>query len=65
MKKAWKIFCLAALVCLVLGIILIAAGFFMGSSPSVISSHGSLEEYFARLRLNGQTFVSDLRSLLG
>lgn len=65
MKKAWKIFCAAALVCLVLGVLLIGAGFFMGSSPSVITAHGSLDEYFLRLGANARTFAADLRAFIG
>ena len=65
MKKAWKIFGTAALVCLLLGVVLIAAAFFMGSSPVVLREHGSLDEYFVRLATNWKVFNADLHSLLG
>ena len=39
MKKVWKIFGILALVCLVLGVALTAAGFFAGSSPVTIETH--------------------------
>ena len=65
MKKAWKIFGTAALVCLLLGVVLIAAAFFMGSSPVILREHGSLNEYFVRLATNWKIFSADVQALLG
>ncbi len=65
MKKAWRIFGTAALICLVLGVVLIAAGFFMDSSPLIIREHGSLDEYFVRLATNWKIFTADIQSLFG
>ena len=65
MKKVWKIFGILALVCLVRGVALTAAGFFAGSSPVTIETHGSLDEYFVRLNTNWQIFLRDLASLFG
>lgn len=65
MKKAWKIFGAAALICLIIGIGMIAAGFFMGSSPVLLRQRGSLDEYLLRLAANRDIFLTDLRSLLG
>ena len=65
MKKVWKIFGILALVCLVLGVALTAAGFLAGSSPVTIKTHGSLDEYFVRLNTNWQIFLRDLASLFG
>lgn len=63
MRRIWKLFCIAALVCLVLGVALIAAGFFAGSSPVTVQAHGSLDEYLVRLDTNRQIFLRDLAAL--
>lgn len=67
MKKTWKIFGSIALICLILGIALIGAGFFAGGSPVSIEKHGNLAEYTARLQMNweilGQQFQSFLANL--
>ncbi len=52
MKKAWRIVCALALGCLVLGLLLMAVGFFTGGSPSSILNHGSLDDFFERLKIN-------------
>ncbi len=52
MNKAWRIVGGIALVCLVLGVLGVGAGFFAGSSPVVIKSHGNLVEYAQRLQIN-------------
>ena len=52
MKKAWRIVCALALGCLALGLLLAAVGFFTGGSPVSIMNHGSLDEFFERLRIN-------------
>lgn len=65
MKRVWKIFSLLALVCLLLGVALTAAGFFAGSSPVSVISHGCLDEYFVRLDTNRQIFLRDLAAILG
>lgn len=65
MKRVWKIFYLLALVCLLLGVALTAAGFFAGSSPVTVANHGALDEYFVRLQYNWQVFMSDVAGLFG
>jgi len=65
MKKAWKVFAAAAIICLILGILLIGAGFFMGSSPVILGEHGSLDEFFVRLATNWKVLTADIRALLG
>lgn len=52
MNKAWRIVGGIALGCLVLGIVAIGAGFFAGSSPVIIQSHGNLAQYMERLQIN-------------
>lgn len=65
MKRVWKIFALLALVCLLLGVALTAAGFFAGSSPVSVVNHGCLDEYFVRLETNWQVFLRDLAAIFG
>lgn len=65
MHRVWKLFCIFALVFLVIGVALIAAGFFAGSSPVTIQNHGSLDEYLVRLETNRQVFLRDLAALFG
>lgn len=60
MSKTWRVVSAAALVCLVIGVLGIGAGFFAGSSPVVIREHGSLTEYFARLQMNWGILVRSL-----
>lgn len=52
MKKAWKIICSVALVCLAMGVLLAGVGFFTGGSPTSIMNHGSLDGFFERLTIN-------------
>lgn len=52
MNKAWKVVSMIALLSLLVGILCVGVGFFTGSSPVVIQSHGSLAEYAERLRVN-------------
>ncbi len=65
MRKVWKIFALLALVCLLLGVALTAAGFFAGSSPVTVMNHGYLDEYFVRLETNWNIFLRDLSAIFG
>lgn len=60
-KRFWRIVSLAALLCLVVGILGIGVGFFTGSSPVTIQNHGSLTEYMERLTYNWKI----LQSMLG
>ena len=52
MKKAWHILSAVAMGCILLGIVGMAVGFFTGSSPSVIESHGHIGQYAERLSMN-------------
>lgn len=52
MKKAWKIICTLALLCLLLGLLLAGVGFFTGGSPTSIINHGSLDGFLDRLSIN-------------
>ncbi|MCD7770445.1 MAG: hypothetical protein LUH36_10100 [Oscillospiraceae bacterium] len=65
MHKAWRVASSIALACLVLGVLGIAVGFFTGSSPTVIQSHGSLTEYLQRLETNWEVFRSLVAELIG
>lgn len=68
MNKVWRIVSALVLLCLVLGIIGIGVGFFMGSSPVVLRNHGSLTEYVQRLEINRDILnrnVSDFLSGFG
>lgn len=65
MHRIWKIFAVLALVCLLLGVALTAAGFFAGSSPVTMINHGYLDEYFVRLHTNWNIFLRDIGSLFG
>lgn len=64
MKKVWKIISIVALVCLLLGIALMAVGFFTGGSPVTIEDHGCLNEYAARLQYNWKVLQQDVQNLL-
>ena len=61
MNKAWRIASIAALICLVVGLLGVGVGFFTGSSPVTIQNHGSLAEYAERLSVNWSVF----RQMLG
>ena len=52
MKKAWHIVSAIAMSCILLGVVGMAVGFFTGSSPSVIESHGHIGQYAERLSMN-------------
>ncbi len=52
MKKAWHIVSAIAMSCILLGVVGMAVGFFTGSSPSVIESHGHIGQYAERLAMN-------------
>jgi hypothetical protein len=64
MNKAWRIVSGIALLCLVIGVVGIGVGFFTGSSPVVIQSHGSLTEYSQRLQTNWRILQDNLAGLL-
>jgi hypothetical protein len=64
MNKAWRIISGAALLCLVIGVVGIGVGFFTGSSPVVIQSHGSLTEYIQRLQTNWRILQDNFAGLL-
>ena len=52
MKKLWRITGALILICLLLGIGLLAAGFFTGGSPVTVKNHGCLTEFSQRLAYN-------------
>ena len=62
MSKFWRVISGVALVCLVIGILGIGVGFFMGSSPVAIRNHGSLTEYIERLRINWDILLGGVRA---
>ena len=64
MRKAWRVVSAVALICLVVGIMGIGVGFFTGSSPTVIETHGSLTGYFERLQINWNYLQEDVRDIL-
>jgi hypothetical protein len=64
MNKAWRIVSGIALLCLVIGVVGIGVGFFTGSSPVVIQSHGSLTEYGQRLQTNWRILQDNFAGLL-
>ena len=64
MHKVWRIVSAVALICLVVGIMGIGVGFFTGSSPVTIESHGSLTEYIHRLQINWGYLQEDVSSFL-
>ena len=65
MKKAWRIIGAAAGICLAIGLLTVCVGFFTGSSPSVIQSHGEIPEYLSRLATNRDIFIAGFRAWLG
>ncbi|MCC8356314.1 MAG: hypothetical protein LJU34_00405 [Oscillospiraceae bacterium] len=64
MHKAWRVVSSIALACLMLGVLGIAVGFFTGSSPTVIESHGSLTEYIQRLETNWDALLDLIAALI-
>ena len=64
MRKAWRIVSAIALVFLIVGIMGIGVGFFTGSSPTVIQTHGSLTEYIERLQINWGYLQEDISAFL-
>ena len=64
MKKAWHIVSAVAMGCILLGIVGMAVGFFTGSSPSVIQSHGHIQQYGERLAMNWDILRRDAANLL-
>lgn len=60
MSKLWRVVSGIALLCLVIGIVGVGVGFFMGSSPVVIQEHGTLAEYMQRLEMNRDILLSML-----
>ncbi len=65
MSKAWRVVSSVALAFLVLGILGIAVGFFTGSSPVVIETHGSLTEYVQRLQTNRDILRRLVQGMIG
>ena len=64
MRKAWHAVSLLAMCCILLGIVGVAVGFFTGSSPSVIQSHGHIQQYGERLAMNWDILRQDAADLL-
>ncbi len=63
MNKARHVVSAIALFCLIIGIVGIGVGFFMGSSPVKLQDHGNLTEYIQRLQTNWDVFLGRLREL--
>ena len=61
MNKVWRIACITAIFCLLVGLIGIGVGFFTGGSPVTIQNHGGLTEYIERLTVNWNI----LRQMIG
>ena len=64
MNKLWRVVSGVALVCLVVGILAVGVGFFMGSSPVVIEQHGALTEYMERLAYNRDVMLRGAEELV-
>ena len=64
MRKAWHVVSLLAMSCILLGIVGVAVGFFTGSSPSVIQSHGHIQQFGERLAMNWDILRPDAADLL-
>ena len=64
MRKAWHVVSLLAMSCILLGIVGVAVGFFTGSSPSVIQSHGHIQQFGERLAMNWDILRQDAADLL-
>ena len=64
MRKAWHAVSLLAMACILLGVVGVAVGFFTGSSPSVIESHGHIQQYGERLAMNWDILKQDLTAVL-
>lgn len=64
MRKAWHIVSGLALMCMLLGVVGVAVGFFTGSSPVALQNHGNLSEYTQRLSLNWSILRHDAAALL-
>ena len=64
MRKAWHIVSLLAMSCILLGIVGVAVGFFTGSSPSVLQSHGHIQQYGERLAMNWDILRRDAANIL-
>ena len=64
MRKAWHIVSLLAMSCILLGIVGVAVGFFTGSSPSVLQSHGHIQQYGERLAMNWDILRRDAANVL-
>lgn len=62
MRRARKVFVILAIICVGLGLILVAVGFFSGGGPVSIENHGLLTEYIARLQTNAGIFRRNLNS---
>ena len=68
MKKLWRITGALVLVCLLLGIGLLAAGFFTGASPVTVKNHGCLTEFSQRLSYNRailEALLAELAARIG
>ncbi len=63
MNKARHVVSAIALFCLIIGIVGIGVGFFMGSSPVALQNHGNLTEYFQRLETNWDILLGHIREL--
>ena len=64
MRKAWHVVSLLAMTCILLGVAGAAVGFFTGSSPSAIASHGHIQQYGERLAMNWDILKQDFAAIL-
>ena len=64
MHKAWRVVSGLALMCMLLGVVGVAVGFFTGSSPVALQNHGNLTEYTQRLSLNWDILRNDVTAFL-
>ena len=64
MRKAWHVVSLLAMIFILLGIVGVAVGFFTGSSPSVLMSHGHIQQYGERLSMNWDILRQDAANLM-
>ena len=64
MHKAWRVVSGLALMCMLLGVVGVAVGFFTGSSPVALQNQGNLTEYDQRLSLNWDILRNDVTAFL-
>ena len=63
MRRGWRVVSGIALVLFLVGVVIVAVGFFTGSSPSALLAHGHLTEYGQRLSTNWAILKQDLAGI--